>query len=56
MKLPEFGVKRPVATLMLFSALILMSAVAIFKLKIDLFPEIEPPVISVLTYLSLIHI
>ncbi len=50
MKLPEFGVKRPVATLMLFSALILMSAVAIFKLKIDLFPEIEPPVVSVLTY------
>ncbi len=50
MKLPEFGVKRPVATIMLFSALILISAVAIFKLKIDLFPDIEPPVISVLTY------
>jgi len=50
MKLPEFGVKRPIATLMLFSALILMSITALFKLNIDLFPEIEPPIISVLTY------
>lgn len=35
---------------MLFFALILLSTVAIFKLNIDLFPEIEPPMISILTY------
>ena len=50
MKLPAFGVKRPVATSMLFAGLILLSIVALFRLNIDLFPDIEPPVISVLTY------
>jgi len=50
MKLPEFSVKQPIAILMLFFALILLSTVAVFKLNIDLFPEIEPPVISILTY------
>jgi len=50
MKLPAFGVKQPIATLMLFAALLLLSTVALFKLNIDLFPDIEPPVISVLTF------
>jgi HAE1 family hydrophobic/amphiphilic exporter-1 len=49
MKLPEFSVKQPVATLMLFFAVILLGLVSLTRLNIDMFPEIEPPVVSILT-------
>ena len=49
MKLPEFSVKQPVATLMLFCAIILIGIVSLAKLNIDILPNIEPPVISILT-------
>ncbi|MDY6862314.1 MAG: efflux RND transporter permease subunit [Thermodesulfobacteriota bacterium] len=49
MNLPEFSVKQPVATLMLFLGVILLGVVSFSKLNIDLFPEIEPPVVSIIT-------
>jgi len=49
MKLPEFGVNRPMASLMLFLAVLLLGAVSYSKLPIDLMPEIESPAISVVT-------
>ncbi|MFZ2630829.1 MAG: efflux RND transporter permease subunit [Desulfosalsimonadaceae bacterium] len=49
MRLPEFSVKQPVATLMLLLALALLGFVSIFKLNIDMLPDIEPPVVSILT-------
>ena len=49
MKLPEFAVKQPVATLMLFLALSMIGAYAITRLSVDMFPQIDPPVISILT-------
>ncbi len=49
MKLPEFSVKQPVAILMLFFAVLLLGGVSLTKLNIDMFPEIEPPVVSILT-------
>ncbi|MBI4621501.1 MAG: efflux RND transporter permease subunit [Desulfobacterales bacterium] len=49
MRLPEFSVKQPVATLMLFFAIILIGMVSLTKLNIDMFPDIEPPVVSILT-------
>lgn len=49
MNLPEFSVKQPVAALMLFCALILLGIVSLTKLNVDLLPEIEPPVVSILT-------
>lgn len=49
MKLPEFAVKQPVATLMLFLAIFLLGIFSLVKLNVDMFPEIDPPVISVLT-------
>jgi len=49
MKLPEFSVKQPVASLMLFFALALMVTFAITRLNIDMLPDISPPVISILT-------
>lgn len=49
MKLAEFSVKQPVATLMLLLGLALLGAVSIFQLNIDMLPDIEPPVVSILT-------
>ncbi len=49
MRLPEFSVKQPVATLMLLLGLALLGFVSIFKLNIDMLPDIEPPVVSILT-------
>ncbi|MDY6853733.1 MAG: efflux RND transporter permease subunit [Thermodesulfobacteriota bacterium] len=49
MRLPEFSVKQPVATLMFFLAIILIGSVSLFKLSIDMFPELELPVVSILT-------
>ena len=49
MTLPEFSVKYPTAVLMLFFATLLIGIISISKLSIDMFPEMEPPVISVIT-------
>lgn len=49
MNLPEVSVRRPITTLMLFMAIIIIGYVSFSRLPIDLFPEIEPPIVSVLT-------
>ncbi|KMY67427.1 efflux RND transporter permease subunit [Desulfobulbus rhabdoformis] len=49
MKLPEISVRRPVTTVMVFAAIILLGSVAFFKLNLDLLPDIEPPAVSVIT-------
>ena len=49
MKLPDFAVKQPITILMLFMAFIIIGIISLTKLNIDMFPEIEPPVISILT-------
>lgn len=49
MNLPEVSVRRPITTIMLFVAIIIIGLVSFQRLPIDLFPEIEPPVVSVLT-------
>ncbi len=49
MNLPEFSVKQPVATLMLFLGVIVLGIVSLYKLNIDFFPEIEPPIVSIIT-------
>lgn len=49
MNLPQIFVDRPVTTIMVFLAIFALGAVSFFGLPIDLFPEIEPPVISVIT-------
>ena len=47
MKLPEFAVKRPTATAMLFLAVLVLGIICYIKLGIDLTPEIEPTLITV---------
>ena len=49
MKLPEIAVNRPVSTLMLFAAVILIGVISFSKLNLDLLPDIDPPAISVIT-------
>ncbi len=49
MFLAKIGVKRPVATLMLFLAIFLAGSVAFYKLPLDLLPEVEMPTITVMT-------
>ncbi|MCM8803858.1 MAG: efflux RND transporter permease subunit [Candidatus Omnitrophica bacterium] len=48
MNLPEFSVRRPYTTLMIFLAILIISFITIPKLPVDLMPEIEVPVISVI--------
>ncbi|HPB68457.1 MAG TPA: efflux RND transporter permease subunit [Candidatus Omnitrophota bacterium] len=48
MNLPEFGVKRPVTNLMIFSSIIVLALYSLTRLGIDNMPKIEPPVISVI--------
>ncbi len=49
MNLPEFGVRRPVTNLMIFLGIIIVSLYSLTRLGVDMMPEIEPPVISVIS-------
>lgn len=49
MRLPEVSVKRPVLTVVLYLAIIVVGVVSLQRLPIDLLPDIEIPMISVLT-------
>lgn len=49
MKLPEFGVRRPVATVMLFVSVLVLGVISFSKLGIDLMPDIEPTRVTVRT-------
>lgn len=47
--LPTFAVRRPVMVAMSFLVVLLFGFIALSRLPIDLYPEIEPPVMSVIT-------
>jgi HAE1 family hydrophobic/amphiphilic exporter-1 len=49
MRLPEFGVKRPITVTMLFLGIFILGIMCLLRLPIDLMPEIEPPAISIIT-------
>lgn len=49
MKLPEIGVKKPVATAMMFIAILLLGVVSLKMLPLDLMPEMEFPSVTVIT-------
>jgi len=50
MNLPEFGVRRPVTNLMIFWAILIIAFYSLTRLGIDSMPEIEPPIISVISF------
>jgi len=47
--LPEFSVKKPIFTSMIYAAIVLLGVVTLASMKVDLLPKIDPPVITVLT-------
>jgi HAE1 family hydrophobic/amphiphilic exporter-1 len=49
MNLPEFAARRAVTTLMIFFAAIVVGGFCLFQMPIDLFPEMDVPVITVIT-------
>ena len=49
MRLPEFGVKYPTTNLMIFAAILVLGLFSFSRMALDLMPELEPPVISVIT-------
>ena len=49
MRLPEIGVAKPVATTMVFLAILVFGLASLRLLPLDLMPEIEPPSVSVIT-------
>jgi len=49
MKLSQFSVHQPIAALMFFLALALIGGFAASRLSVDMYPDIEPPVISIVT-------
>jgi multidrug efflux pump len=51
MKLSDISIQRPVLTSMLSAALVLFGAIGYTKLTVREFPDVDPPVISVSTFL-----
>lgn len=49
MKLYQLGVNRPVTTAMIFIAVMVFGIFSYIRLPVDLFPEIEAPVVTVIT-------
>ncbi|MDG5767125.1 efflux RND transporter permease subunit [Balneolales bacterium ANBcel1] len=47
--MPKIAVEKPVTTTMVFVAIFVLGMVSLFRLPVDLLPEIEPPIISVIT-------
>lgn len=49
MKLSEAGVKRPVTAIMVFFAILILGFISYKLIPVDMMPEIESPVVSVMT-------
>ena len=49
MRLPEFSVRKPIFTSMVYAGIVLLGVVTLLAMKVDLLPKIDPPVITVLT-------
>ncbi len=49
MKIPKIAVKRPVTTIMMMLLVLLLGFVSLTNLKMDLMPNINPPVLAVMT-------
>lgn len=52
MSIYKAAVNKPITTLMVFTAVIVMGVYALLKIPVDLYPEIDPPFLSVMTTYS----
>lgn len=49
MSIYKSAVNKPITTIMLFLGIMVVGVYALIKMPVDLYPEIEPPIISVMT-------
>lgn len=49
MSIYKSAVNKPITTIMIFVAIMVVGIYALMKMPVDLYPEIEPPIISVMT-------
>jgi HAE1 family hydrophobic/amphiphilic exporter-1 len=49
MSIYKTAVNKPISTFMVFTAVIVMGIYSFIKIPIDLYPEIDPPFLSVMT-------
>lgn len=49
MSIYKSAVEKPVTTLMIFAAVVVMGIYAFMRIPVDLYPELDPPFISVMT-------
>ena len=50
MSLYSTAVKKPITTLMIFAGVVVMGIYSLLYVPVDLFPELEPPIVSVFTF------
>ncbi|HBW36789.1 efflux RND transporter permease subunit [Desulfosporosinus sp. BICA1-9] len=49
MSLPKFSIRNPITTIMMMLLVIILGVVSLSNLKLDLMPNINPPVLAVIT-------
>ena len=49
MSIYKSAVNKPINTLMIFTAVIVMGLYSLVQIPVDLYPELEPPFISIMT-------
>ena len=49
MQLPQISIQRPVLTVMMSLALVVFGAIALLRLPVRELPNIDPPIVNVLT-------
>lgn len=49
MNLPKFSVRNPITTIMMMLLVVILGVVSVSNLKLDLMPNINPPVLAVIT-------
>ncbi|MDO5046080.1 efflux RND transporter permease subunit [Campylobacter sp.] len=48
----KFAINRPITTLMIFMSLVVFGVMSLYKMPVNLFPEVEIPLIKITTYTS----
>ena len=50
MRIYETAVKKPISTILIFAGVIIFGLFSLRSLPIDLYPEIDPPMVTIFTF------
>ena len=50
MNIAELSIKRPIFITCIFILIVILGGISLMKLKVDLFPDITFPIVSITTY------